>query len=101
MGVTWRTMNLTAIVFFLLSCVEIFQFFLADMGWPQEIVSWAGGLGLSKYTFLFALNGVFSGPIDVTDRGRHSDADSADLFPDGAVFGGRPCASREIDRAMH
>ena len=35
----------------------------------------------------------FSGPIDVADRGRHSNADSADLFPDGAVFGGRPCAS--------
>ena len=90
MGVTRRTMNLTAIVFFLLSCVGIFRFLLADMGWPQEIVSWAGGLGLSKYTFLFALNGLFSGPIDVADRGRHSNADSADLFPDGAVFGGRP-----------
>ena len=53
MGVTRRTLNLTAIVFFLLGCVGIFQFFLAKMGWPQEIASWAGGLGLSKYTFLF------------------------------------------------
>ena len=57
MGVTRRTMNLTAIVFFLLGCVGIFQFFLANMGWPQEIASWAGGLGLSKYTFLFAFMG--------------------------------------------
>ncbi|MEC8084688.1 MAG: TRAP transporter large permease subunit, partial [Pseudomonadota bacterium] len=57
MGVTRRTMNLTAIVFFLLGCVGIFQFFLANMGWPQEIASWAVGLGLSKYTFLFALMG--------------------------------------------
>ena len=57
MGVIRRTMNLTAIVFFLLGCVGVFQFFLAKMGWSQEIVSWAGGLGLSKFTFLFALMG--------------------------------------------
>ena len=55
MDVTRRSMNLTAIVFFLLGCVGIFQFFLANMGWPQEIASWAGGLGFTKYTFLFAL----------------------------------------------
>ena len=57
MGVIRRTMNPTAIVFFLLGCVGVFQFFLAKMGWSQEIVSWAGGLGLSKFTFLFALMG--------------------------------------------
>jgi C4-dicarboxylate transporter DctM subunit len=57
MQVTRRTMNLTAIVFFLLGCVGVFQFFLANMGWPQEIASWAGGLGLTKYVFLFALMG--------------------------------------------
>jgi len=55
MGVTRRAMNLTAIVFFLLGCVGIFQFFLANMGWPQEIAAWAGTLGLSKLGFLFAL----------------------------------------------
>lgn len=55
MDVTRRTMNLTAIVFFLLGCVGIFQFFLANMGWPQEIAAWAGDLGLSKFAFLFAL----------------------------------------------
>ncbi len=54
---TRRTMNLTAVVFFLLGCVGIFQFFLANMGWPQEIAAWAGSLGLSKYAFLFALMG--------------------------------------------
>ncbi|MBH66803.1 MAG: hypothetical protein CMM58_00460 [Rhodospirillaceae bacterium] len=57
MHVTRRTMNLTAIVFFLLGCVGVFQFFLANMGWPQEIAAWAGGLGLTKYAFLFALMG--------------------------------------------
>ena len=51
---TRRTMNLTAVVFFLLGCVGIFQFFLANMGWPQEIAAWAGSLGLSKHAFLFA-----------------------------------------------
>ena len=55
MGVTRRTMNLTALVFFLLGCVGIFQFYLANMGWPQEIAAWAGSLGLSKLGFLFAL----------------------------------------------
>ena len=55
MAVTRRAMNLTTLVFFLLGCVGIFQFFLANMGWPQEIAAWAGGLGLSKLAFLFAL----------------------------------------------
>ena len=58
MGVTRRSMNLTAIVFFLLGCVGIFQFYLANMGWPQEITAWAGTLGLSKHAFLFALIGT-------------------------------------------
>ena len=55
MPTTRRTMNLTAIVFFLLGCVGIFQFFLANMGWPQEIAAWAGSLGLSKHGFLIFL----------------------------------------------
>jgi C4-dicarboxylate transporter DctM subunit len=55
MDVTKRSLNLTAVVFFLLGCVGVFQFFLANMGWPQEIAAWAGGLGLSKTAFLFAL----------------------------------------------
>ncbi|MDP6705831.1 MAG: TRAP transporter large permease subunit [Alphaproteobacteria bacterium] len=55
MGVTRRTMNLTGIVFFLLGCVGIFQFYLANMGWPQEIAAYAGGLELSKHAFLFSL----------------------------------------------
>ena len=47
MPTTLRTMNLTAVVFFLLGCVGIFQFYLANMGWPQMIAEWAGELGLS------------------------------------------------------
>lgn len=56
--VTRRTMNLTSIVFFLLGCVGIFQFFLANMGWPQEIAAWSGTLGLTKHLFLLALMGT-------------------------------------------
>ncbi|MBM84547.1 MAG: hypothetical protein CMM47_00795 [Rhodospirillaceae bacterium] len=55
MKVTHRAMNLTALIFFLLGCVGIFQFYLANMGWPQEIAAWAGSLGFSKLGFLFAL----------------------------------------------
>ena len=57
MPVTRRTMNLTAIVFFLLGCVGIFQFYLANMGWPQEIAAWAGSFELTRLSFLFALMG--------------------------------------------
>ena len=57
MPTTARTMNLTAVVFFLLGCVGIFQFYLANMGWPQQIAEWAGTLGLSRLGFLFALMG--------------------------------------------
>jgi C4-dicarboxylate transporter DctM subunit len=56
--ITLRTLNLTAIVFFLLGCVGIFQFYLANMGWPQMIADWVGGLGLSQTGFLFALLGT-------------------------------------------
>ena len=56
--VTRRTMNLTSIVFFLLGCVGIFQFFLANMGWPQEIAAWAGELGLTRDMFLLVLMGT-------------------------------------------
>lgn len=56
--VTRRTMNLTSIVFFLLGCVGIFQFFLANMGWPQEIAAWAGKLGLTRDMFLLVLMGT-------------------------------------------
>ena len=55
MPTTIRAMNLTTIVFFLLGCVGIFQFFLANMGWPQAIADWVKTLGLSPLQFLFVL----------------------------------------------
>ena len=55
---TLRTLNLTAIVFFLLGSVGVFQFYLANMGWPQMIADWVGTLGLSQTGFLFVLIGT-------------------------------------------
>jgi len=55
---TMRAANLTAIVFFLLGCVGIFQFLLANKGWPQEVANWVGTLGLSAMGFLVVLLAV-------------------------------------------
>ena len=52
---TMRAANLTAIVFFLLGCVGIFQFLLANKGWPQHVANWVGTLGLSVMGFLVVL----------------------------------------------
>ncbi len=55
MAATERAVNLTAILFFLLGGVGIFQFLLANQGWPQDIASWVTGMGLSPLGFLAAL----------------------------------------------
>ena len=52
---TMRAANLTAIVFFLLGCVGVFQFLLANKGWPQEVATWVGAQGLSAMGFLIVL----------------------------------------------
>ena len=52
---TERAVNLTAILFFLLGGVGIFQFLLANQGWPQDIATWVTGIGLSPLSFLAAL----------------------------------------------
>ncbi len=52
---TMRAANLTAIVFFLLGCVGVFQFLLANKGWPQDVANWVGTLGLSTMGFLIVL----------------------------------------------
>jgi C4-dicarboxylate transporter DctM subunit len=53
--VTVRSTNLTAIVFFLLGCVGVFQFLLANKGWPQDLADWIGVMGLSQMGFLVAV----------------------------------------------
>ncbi len=55
MPVTIRATNLTAIVFFLLGCVGVFQFLLANKGWPQDLANWVNTLGLSQMGFLVVL----------------------------------------------
>ncbi len=52
---TMRAANLTAIVFFLLGCVGVFQFLLANKGWPQDVATWVGAQGLSVMGFLIVL----------------------------------------------
>ena len=51
-------MNLTAVVFFLVGCVGVFQFLLANKGWPQDMAAWVGTLGLTPIMFLILLMGV-------------------------------------------
>lgn len=55
MPTTTRAVNLTAIVFFLLGCVGVFQFLLANKGWPQDIAEWVTTFGLSPLGFLALL----------------------------------------------
>ncbi|MEM7408569.1 MAG: TRAP transporter large permease, partial [Pseudomonadota bacterium] len=58
LAATNRSVNLTAIIFFLLGGVGIFQFLLANQGWPQDIAEWVTGMGLTPLGFLAALLAV-------------------------------------------
>ena len=58
LAATTRAVNLTAIVFFLLGGVGIFQFLLANKGWPQDIAQWVVDFGLSPLGFLALLLAV-------------------------------------------
>jgi C4-dicarboxylate transporter DctM subunit len=53
--VTFRAVNLTSVVFFLVGCVGVFQFLLANKGWPQDIAQWVVALNLTPMTFLVIL----------------------------------------------
>ncbi len=55
MPTTRRAANLTAIVFFVLGCVGVFQFLLANKGWPQDVANWVNTLGLTQLGFLAML----------------------------------------------
>ena len=52
---TQRAVNLTAILFFVLGGVGIFQFLLANQGWPQDIAQAVTEMGLSPVAFLALL----------------------------------------------
>ena len=101
MPTTLRTMNLTAVVFFLLGCVGIFQFYLANMGWPQMIAEWAGELGLTRIGFLVCVDGLFIILIHVLNRGCHTSAYCTYLFSSSTSSWGRPYSLRYIDSTLY
>lgn len=58
MPVTARAVNLTAIVFFLMGSVGIFQFVAANQGWPQMMAEAVIALNLGMLPFLFGYLGL-------------------------------------------
>ncbi len=52
MPITRRAINLSSVIFFLVGCVGVFQFLLANKGWPQDIAEWVIAQDLSPFVFL-------------------------------------------------
>ena len=55
---TCRALNLTAVLFFLLGSVGVFQFLAANLYWPQNISKIVSSWGLGQLGFIFAFTGV-------------------------------------------
>ena len=55
MPTTIRAINLTSIVYFLLGCVGVFQFLLANKGWPQDIAELVIAQGFTQTSFVVVL----------------------------------------------
>ncbi len=53
-----RSLNLTAVVMFLVGSVGVFQFLAANLYWPQKITEVVTGWGLAPIGFIFAFMGV-------------------------------------------
>ena len=53
-----RSLNLTAVILFLVGSVGVFQFLAANLYWPQKITEAVVSLGLSPLGFIFAFMGV-------------------------------------------
>jgi C4-dicarboxylate transporter DctM subunit len=53
-----RSLNLTAVIVFLIGSVGVFQFVAANMYWPQRIAETVIGWGLTPLGFIFAYMGV-------------------------------------------
>jgi C4-dicarboxylate transporter DctM subunit len=53
-----RSLNLTAVVLFLVGSVGVFQFLMANLYWPQRITEMVVGMGLTPVGFLFAYVGI-------------------------------------------
>jgi C4-dicarboxylate transporter, DctM subunit len=56
--VATRSLNLTAVIVFLIGSVGVFQFLAANMYWPQQITQTIVGWGLTPLGFIFAFMGV-------------------------------------------
>jgi C4-dicarboxylate transporter DctM subunit len=56
--VATRSLNLTAVIVFLIGSVGVFQFLAANMYWPQKITETIVGWGLTPLGFIFAFMGV-------------------------------------------
>jgi C4-dicarboxylate transporter DctM subunit len=52
--VLYRSLNLTAVILFLVGCVGVFQFLAANLYWPQTITHTVSSWGLSNIGFIFA-----------------------------------------------
>jgi C4-dicarboxylate transporter DctM subunit len=53
-----RSLNLTAVILFLVGSVGVFQFLAANLYWPQKITQTIVGWGLTPLGFMFAFMGV-------------------------------------------
>jgi C4-dicarboxylate transporter DctM subunit len=53
-----RSLNLTAVIVFLIGSVGVFQFLLANLYWPQKVSEMIVSWGLSPLGFIFAFMGV-------------------------------------------
>jgi len=54
----YRSLNLTAVIVFLVGSVGVFQFLLANMYWPQRIAESVTNMGLTPLGFIFAYMGI-------------------------------------------
>jgi C4-dicarboxylate transporter DctM subunit len=52
--VLYRSLNLTAVILFLVGCVGVFQFLAANLYWPQTVTKTVASWGLSPTEFIFA-----------------------------------------------
>ena len=53
-----RSMNLTAVVFFLVGSVGVFQYVAANQGWPQDLAEMVTDMNLTRLPFLFCYIGL-------------------------------------------
>jgi C4-dicarboxylate transporter, DctM subunit len=53
-GVLYRSLNLSAVILFLVGCVGVFQFLAANLYWPQTVTKMVTSWGLSPLGFIFA-----------------------------------------------